>query len=140
MSLPLWVEKHLSSSQSRFLVAGVWNTAFGYLTFAALYLFFSQSLHYLIIAVVAQAVAVTQAFVLHRRFVFGSAGNWKAEFLRYNLSVTGIFLFGLVGLSVCIEQFGFNPLLAQAAVTGVCVVVSYLLHRDYSFRKSGAAK
>jgi putative flippase GtrA len=140
MSLLLWVEKHLSSSQSRFLVAGVWNTAFGYLTFAALYLVFSQSLHYLIIAVVAQAVAVSQAFVFHRRFVFQSAGDWKAEFLRYNLSVTGIFLFGLVGLSVCVEQLGFNPLLAQAVVTGVSVVISYLVHREYSFRKPGAEK
>lgn len=140
MSLPLWIEKHFRNSQSRFLVAGVWNTAFGYLTFTLLYLAFAQSLHYLIIAVVAQAVAVSQAFVFHRRFVFQSAGNWKAEFLRYNLSVTGIFLLGLVGLSVCVEQFGFNPLLAQAVVTGISVVISYLVHREYSFRKPGAAE
>lgn len=140
MSLPLWIEKNFRSTQSRFLVAGVWNTAFGYLTFAVLYLVFAQSLHYLIIAVFAQALAVSQSFVFHRRFVFKSTGNWKAEFLRYNLGVTGIFLLGLVGLSLCVEQLGFNPLLAQAVVTGVCVVVSYLLHRDYSFRKSGAAE
>lgn len=140
MSLPWWIDKHLRSSQSRFLVVGVWNTAFGYLSFAALYMLFAQSLHYLIIAIVAQALAVSQAFVIHRRFVFQSAGDWKAEFLRYNLSVTGIFLFGLVGLSVCVEQFGFNPLLAQAVVIGISVVISYLVHREYSFRKPGAAK
>jgi len=131
-----WMEKHYRSSKSRFLVAGVWNTAFGYLSFTVLYLALAPQLHYLIIAVIAQALAVTQAFVLHRRFVFRSEGDWKAEFLRYNISVTGIFLLGLLGLSLCVEQFGFNPLLAQTIVTAVAVVVSYLAHREYSFRKT----
>lgn len=136
MSRPSWIDKYYQSSKSRFIVVGLWNTAFGYLAFVALYFALSAHIHYLVIAVIAHATAVTQAFILHRRFVFQSRGDWKAQFVRYNIGVTGIFLMGLACLSILVGQFRFSPLLAQAVVMAISVVVSFLVHRDYSFRKS----
>lgn len=136
MSRQSWIGKHCQSSKSRFILVGLWNTAFGYLAFVAFYFAFSAHLHYLIIAVIAHGTAVSQAFILHRRFVFQSRDNWKAQFVRYNIGVTGIFLMGLAGLSILVGLLHFNPLYAQALVTAISVVVSFLVHRDYSFRKS----
>lgn len=136
MSRPQWIDKHYRSSKSRFIVVGLWNTAFGYLAFLAFFFAFSHHLHYLVIAVISHATAVTQAFILHRHFVFQSKGNWKSQFVRYNIGVTGIFLLGLGGLAILVGQLRYSPPVAQAAVTAISIVVSYLVHRDYSFRKS----
>lgn len=136
MPRPHWIDKHFGNSKSRFIVVGLWNTAFGYLAFLAFFFAFSDYLHYLVVAVISHATAVTQAFILHRHFVFQSRDSWKSQFVRYNIGVTGIFLLGLVGLSILVGQLRFSPPVAQAAVTAVSIVVSFLVHRDYSFRKS----
>lgn len=136
-SMRHWIEQWHANSKLRFLVSGAWNTVFGYVAFSALYLALAPELHYLLIAAIAQAIAVTQAFLFHRHFVFRSTGPWLAEFLRYNLSVTGIFVFGLGGLSLLVEFGGLNPLLAQAVVIVLTVVLSFFIHRDFSFRDRG---
>jgi putative flippase GtrA len=120
----------------RFLVVGGWNTLFGYLSFYVLYLLAAGRLHYLIIAVLAHFVAVTQSYVMQRRLVFRSAAPVTGEFVRFNASHIGTLLFGLLAMALLVEAAGMSPLIAQAIVILMSVVLSYLLHSRLSFGPS----
>jgi putative flippase GtrA len=118
----------------RFLLAGAYNTAFGYLVFTVLYYGFGTTIGYLGVAVLCQAVALTSAFIVHRRLVFRSTVAWPASFLRFNLSQLMAILCGMLGLYALVHFAHLNPLLAQAIVILVSVVITYTLHRYFSFR------
>jgi putative flippase GtrA len=59
------------------------------------------------------------------------------EFLRFNVSYLGALGYGLAALPVLVNGFGWNPLIAAAAVMGSGVFLSYVLHMRYSFRAFG---
>jgi putative flippase GtrA len=89
--------------------------------------------HYLVLQVIAHFLSVTNAFFWHRRVTFRSEARWPAQFLRFNLSYVGSLAFGLLALPLLVRGLGLNPLLAGAIVTAVAVVMSYVLHRRFSF-------
>jgi putative flippase GtrA len=124
------------NEQTRFLVVGAFNTGFGYLTFACLYLMLKTWLYYLVIAVLSHALSVIVAFYCHRHLVFRSAAPWFPEFVRYNISLAGVLLGSLAGLYALVSLLGMNPLLGQALVTATAVIVSYFAHRHFSFRRT----
>lgn len=132
--------RHLTSAiwqneRFRFLVVGAFNTAFGYAIFALLYILFGHRVHYLLIGILAHAIATLAAFTGQRRLVFRSRRPWRPEFLRFNVSLLSVLLFGLASLFVLVTLLGFNPLLGQGVVTPLSVLLSYFTHRHYSFRQ-----
>jgi len=120
----------------RFLVVGGWNTLFGYLSFYVLYLLAAGRLHYLIVAILAHFAAVTQSYVMQRHLVFRSDAPVPGEFLRFNTSLIGTLLFGLLAMYLLVEKANMSPLIAQAIVILMSVVLSYLLHSRLSFGPS----
>lgn len=133
MILRLWS----NSQKLRFLILGAWNSLFGYCSFALGYLLLHQWLQYVVIAVLAHVVAISQSFLTHKFLVFRSTGRWPAEFLRFNLTHLGTFLAGLAGLVLLVDGFNLHPLVAQAIVLAATVVVGYLAHARFSFRRAG---
>ena len=127
------VARWTADQRLRFLVAGGWNTLFGYLTFVALYALLHDRLHYLLIGVLSHAIAVVNAFVAHRFFVFRSRGSWRGEFLRFNVAQFSVLGAGLVALWLLVDVGGLRPFVAQAIVTMGAVCVSYVAHRRFSF-------
>lgn len=133
--LPLVAPRRLwrDSRRLRFLIVGGWNTLFGYLSFYVLYLLAGNRLHYLIIAILAHFIAVTQSYFMHRRLVFRSNAPVTGEFLRFNASHVGTLLFGLLAMTLLVEAAHMSPLIAQAIVILTSVVLSYCLHSRLSF-------
>lgn len=123
------------SQQARFVVAGAFNTCVGYVLFSGVFLLFGRWIHYLLIGVLAHLIAVVNAFIVHRTLVFRDTGNWQSAFVRFNLSQLAGLGFGMILLYSLVEFVKLSPLAAQAVVTLVSVVVNYLLHRYFSFRK-----
>ena len=119
----------------RFLVVGAYNTAFGYVVFAGLYLWFKESLHYLILVVIAHLVAVVNAFLTQRRIVFNDRSPVLAAFLRFNVATTLSLLLSLTGMALLVDGIGINPLIGQAIVTILSVIGIYVMHRHYTFRQ-----
>jgi putative flippase GtrA len=101
-----------------------------------LYVLAADHLHYLVIAVIAHFVAVTQSYVMQRRLVFRSDAPVAGEFLRFNASLVGTLLFGLLAMALLVEAAGLSPLVAQAIVIVMSVILSYLLHSRLSFGRS----
>lgn len=118
----------------RFLVVGGWNTLFGYLCFYGLYLLAANRVHYLIVTAVAHFINIMQAYVMHRWLVFRSDDKIAMEFLRFNASYVGTFVFGLLAMLLLVETASLSPPVAQAVVILMNVILSYVLHSRVTFR------
>ncbi|WP_310450979.1 GtrA family protein [Sulfuritalea sp.] len=124
------------NEQTRFLLVGAYNTAFGYVAFVVLYQYLHEFLHYLVIATISHAIAVSNSFFMQRRLVFRDSGPIGPAFLRFNLATASSLILGLAGMALLVDGAGVPPLISQAVVTMVSVVVMYLAHRNYTFRRT----
>ena len=126
-----------------YLVVGGWNTAFGYAEWALLQYLLQDHLHYLAILVLAWPLAVLNAYVCYRRFVFQSSQSVRQELPRFSLVYFGTLMAGLAALPFLLRTLPFNIYVIQAGYTVVVVVLSYVAHRFFSFggllRSAGTA-
>ncbi len=118
----------------RYLVAGGWNTLFGYSAGVGLYKLLSPILHIIVIAIIANILAISMSFLTYKLFVFRTKGNWLQEYMR-TYAVYGImgvagalFLWGLLDFA------GLNIWLSQGLVIICTVWLSYLGHSRFTFR------
>jgi len=136
---------HIPAGQFvHYLLVGIWNTAFGYGTFAAFTALLSPygKNSYLAAMVLSNFVNITVAFLGYKWFVFRTRGNYLKEWLRcfsvYGGSMALSFV-TLPGLVFALRKwFGYDrgaPYLAAAMLTGVSVVISFFGHKHISFRQ-----
>jgi putative flippase GtrA len=138
--LPGFVQRLLERQVVRFLIVGAYNTLFGYVAFVAIYYALGALVHYNIVLVASYIVAVTNSYLLQRRFVFGSKSKMLHEFLRFNLVNLGGLFVNMGLLTLCMHHLTDNVLLAQAVSTVGTTAFIYLGHMLISFRVWGRAK
>ena len=76
------MRKYLERRPLRYLLAGGWNTVFGYATSVGLYALLADMLHITLIAGIASIVSITMSFLTYKIFVFKTSGNWLIEYGR----------------------------------------------------------
>lgn len=124
----------LSRQEVRYLIAGGWNTVFGYGVYAGLLYLFQPKVHYMVIAVAGNVLAITMAYATHKLFVFRTKGNVLREYVRF-YGVYGVTaVLGLAALPFCVEVLGMSPYVAPLLIMGVTMAVSYLGHKHFSFK------
>ncbi|NMM25019.1 MAG: GtrA family protein [Phycicoccus sp.] len=117
------------------MIVGGINTAVGLAWFALFDSLISPVWGYMATLGVSHIASVLCAFVLYRRFVFRVHGHALLDLGRFevvNLASLGI---NALALPALVEGFGLAPLVAQVAITGITALVSYIGHRDFSFRR-----
>ena len=119
----------------RYLIVGGWNTVFGYCVFAFLYFMLSTRIHYIIIAIISSIIAITMAYAGYKLFVFKTKGNYLSEYLKFYVVYGFSMILGLVLLPIFVEVLKLNVYLAQAVATLTCTFVSFIGHRNFSFKK-----
>jgi len=138
--------RHIPPGQfARYLLVGVWNTGFGYATFAA----FTAALDrvvphsYLPASVLSSLLNITVAYLGYKWFVFKTKGNYLREWARCVGVYGSNILVGLALLPVLVyvlrHQFGLQrqaPYIAGAVLTAFTVFVSFFGHKHFSFRAS----
>jgi len=118
----------------RFLVVAAWNTLFGYLLFLLLYFLFSSMIHYMIILVLCSVINITQNYLSYKFLVFKTKGNYLKEYFRFYM-VYGVSLsLNMILLPVCVELLHIHPIIAQTLLTVLIVMISYVGHKNFSFR------
>jgi len=122
--------------QVLYLVVGGWNTLFGYAEWALLEYLLHDHLHYLAILVLSWPLAVLNAYVCYRHFVFRSKDTVWQELPRFALVYLGTLAAALLALPFLLHTLPFNIYVIQAGYTVVVVVLSYLSHKFFSFRGS----
>ncbi len=130
--------RHLSELQYQtlaYLITGAWNTIFGVGVYTVLYWLFGRDVNYLLLAVPSNILAVSNAFLCYKLFVFKTKGNWLKEYLKcYAVYGTGT-LCGMFLLWLLVKTCGMNPALANIVSTAIVVVASFLGHKYFSFKR-----
>lgn len=136
---PGLVARLFDDERIRYLMVGGFNTAFGYAVFVAVQLLAGSVIGYLGSLYTAHVLASIVAYVLHRKVVFRVTGNVLIDFLRFQ----SVYVVSLVAntalLPLLVEVFGWNVYIAQALIVFVTVVVTFVGHKYFSFRRPAAA-
>lgn len=122
---------------ARYLFVGGWNTAFGMLSYAILYHLLGGRVHYLVLLIPSNILAVTNAFFCYRIIVFRSKGNILLEYLRCYLVYGGMMLVGAALMWLLVGKLKLPPPLANCVSIAATTVVSFFAHRNFSFRPPG---
>lgn len=129
------VGRLLSDQRVRFLMVGGTNTVVGFVLYSLLWLTLGHVITYFGALYGSYALASILAFFLYRRFVFHVTGNAWAMFLRFQSVYIVSLVINTLALPLLIEVLGWNPLVAQFAITFVTTMVSYVGHKFFSFRR-----
>jgi putative flippase GtrA len=121
---------------------GIWNTIFGYLVFVALdymfNLFFSpRYVAYMSAAVLANILAILNAYIFHKFITFRSPIRGIAiiqEFLRFFSMYLFSFFLGLILLPIFVELFHYDPKISAALLIPITTIISYIGHSRFSFK------
>jgi len=130
------VHKLLKKQSLRYLLAGGWNTVFGYGIGVGLYTILSSQLHVAVIAAIANILAITMSFLTYKLFVFKTTGNWLSEYGRSYLVYGSMALLSIILLWAMVDYLGVDIWYAQALVILLTVGVSYLGHKFFTFRSN----
>jgi putative flippase GtrA len=88
---------------------------------------------YLIVTAATNLSTALIVYPVYRGFVFGSEQTWLRGFWKfYTVYLVGLGV-SLVGMPLLVEIIGVPVVLAQAILLAVQPVISYLLHRFWTF-------
>lgn len=138
--------KHVPPGQlARYLVTGVWNTLFGYGTFALFTMLLApmgrQS--YILAVIPSTIINITVSFLGYKWFVFKTKGNYFREWCRCVGVYGSSMVISMVLLPIFVffirHQFGYEkqaPYIAGAVLGIITVLFSFFGHKHFSFRQS----
>lgn len=145
-----------------YLIAGGWNTLFGYVMFAVLWTLLGASFTVSAQAYIDSATAAgtlpawvpsattlatwgvliinffpstLNAYVAYKFFVFRTKGGVLRELPRFSIVYVITLAANMFALPALIHAFDMNPYVAQAIFTVAVVITSYLGHRYFSFSR-----
>ncbi len=117
----------------RFLLVGGFNTVFAYGVFVALYEL--AGLHYNLALITQYFLTVNVSIFTMRYYVFQSHGNLKAEYAKAGTVYVGMYFFNAFALNFFVIVLNFGPVLGQAMYLIISTIVTYILHKYFSFRE-----
>lgn len=126
----------------RFLLVGGFNTALSYVVFGSLYWLFDKFNYWnfdkIIITdtalLVQYCLTINISFITMRYYVFQSHGNWKKELLKAWSVYISLYLINAPVISFLV-WCGLHPMVAQAVYLVFSTILTFILHKYYSFRK-----
>lgn len=132
---PRRARRLLGSERIRFLIVGGINSAFGFTCFVVGQALFGDDVGYLTVLVVTTIMAVLFAYCGHRWLTFQVRGMWLLDLARFSSVYMVTLALNIVALPLLVEVGGITPILAQSIFVAVIMVLSYLSHRHFSFRR-----
>ncbi len=138
------ITSHVPPGQfARYLLVGLWNTAFGYGLYAALTALLTPRMRYGYIAAnaLASLISITVAFLGYKWFVFKTHGNYLREWIRCLAVYSGGIVASTAALPVVVVFIrrtthvdAAAPYLAGAIVMGLATIYNFVGHKNFSFR------
>lgn len=126
----------LLSQKSRYLLAGAWNTLFGYSSGLAIYYVFGGVIGLLWVAILSNILSISVAFLTYKLFVFKTSGNWMIEYIRAYFVYGISSVIGIICLLILVEWLGIAFWLAQGLTILVGVGFSYVGHKKFTFKNT----
>lgn len=126
----------LKDKRVRYLLAGGWNTLFGYCVGVLFYYLLHNYLHTLVIIVLANILNISMSFLTYKIFVFKTRGNWLSEYVRCYVVYGNIAIVGMLLIWVMVDFFMVPFWIAQALILLITVIISYVAHARFTFKKN----
>ena len=120
----------------RFLLVGGFITVFAYGVFVGL----SQlaGLNYNLALITQYFITVNVSIFTMRYYVFQSHGNLKAEYVKAGSVYVGMYFFNAFALNFFVIVLNLGPVIGQALYLVVSTIITYILHKYFSFRNKKA--
>ena len=127
----------------KFLALGVWNTLFGYGTYAGLTALFTPHIAhgYILASIVAAPLNITVSYLGYKWVVFKTRGNYLREWSRCIVVYGGKMLIGVCLLPVVVFLVRWStgldraaPYIGGALMMGTNVIYSFLAHKKFTFQ------
>jgi putative flippase GtrA len=128
--------KSVSHQKLRYLVVGALNTGVGYGIGVGSYMLGHPHLSIITIGIVSNVLAITFSFVTYKCLVFQTQGQWLREYARAYLVYGGTALLGVALLWLLVGQLALSIWFAQAIIIVITILISYLGHSRFTFRRS----
>jgi putative flippase GtrA len=122
------------TKELRYILAGTWNTIFGYFTSLLIYDSFHVFLHILFIGLMANILNISMSFLTYKFFVFRTKNHWLNEYLRFYIIYGGVALISLCILWFAVDYLKIPFWIAQALVTSLGVLILYIGHDRFTFK------
>ena len=123
----------------RFLLVGGFNTVFAYLFLNLMnellmsHTTLSKNATANIALIIQYAVTINLSFITMRYYVFRAHGNWKKEYVRALMVYLIIYALNVPIISGLIA-LGWSLWWAQAVYLIISTILTFLLHKYYSFK------
>ncbi|MDD5597862.1 MAG: GtrA family protein, partial [Victivallaceae bacterium] len=111
----------------------VCNTVFGLLVYTLLYAWLHAKVNYLVLMVPSNILAITNAYICYKLFVFRTRGHIIREYFRFYVVYGASILLNFLIMFIMVDGLGVHPLISQLFGAGITTVCSYLGHRHFSF-------
>ena len=131
------IKNLLNSSKLRYLIAGGWNTVFGYSLGVILFILLTDSVHTAFIAFICNLISMAMSFITYKVFVFRTKGNWIKEYFKACIVYGNVAIISIVVIWVLVDLVGLNIWISQALTIFVTVVISYFGHKKFTFKARG---
>ena len=118
----------------RYLLVGGLNVVFTLVVFAILDWQFSAVIGVQAVYWISALLGIANGFVWQRLLVWRSRNQWHAEFLRFLLLNVSASILNSILLLIAVDVLRLRALPSQVVLTGVFVVVSFLVSRNWVFR------
>ena len=119
----------------RYVIIGGWNTLFGMGAYIVLYKLLHDRINYLILMIPTNILAITNAYIGYKLFVFKTKGNYIREYLRCYVVYGGSIALSFVLMYILVSILGLHPILAQCPCVVISIAASYIGHKRFSFGK-----
>jgi len=141
---PGWFLRVVQDQRVAFLVIGGVNTLVGFASFAGFLVtvgrLWAKPWGYLAALACAHVVSVLIAFVLYRFVVFRVRGHVLADLWRFETVYLLALAVNFVLLPALVEIVRLPVLAAQALIMLVTSVMSWVGHKNYSFRRPSSSE
>lgn len=132
----LFAQSNANKQKVLFVIIGIWNTIFGYSVFALLMYLYSSTISYPVILAISYPIGITNSYVFYKIFVFKTSGNIIKEYVKFCVTYLTTFIINLATLPVLVEFLSINIYMAQGFILFASVIVSFVMHKNYTFRES----
>ena len=118
----------------RYIIAGGWNTIFGYFFGIFLFYFFKDNFPLIFILIVINIVAISMSFLTYKLYVFKTKGNWIREFIKSFLVYGSMSLISIPILLFLVDVMFLPFWLSQGITIIITIIFSYILHKNFTFK------
>jgi putative flippase GtrA len=133
---PGWLLTVVRDQRVAFLAVGVANTAVGFVWFVLFDWLVGRRFGYLVTLACAHVTSVLCAFWLYRHVVFRVRGQVLRDLARFETVYLSALAVNFVLLPVLVEIAHLAVLLSQALIVLVTSLMSWLGHKNFSFRRT----